>query len=351
VSWRLPSTSVPESAAPFAGTAAGQGARAGLARSCPPRETPAGPSPPPDVKLSRPGLRRTLRGVALAAVVCAAWPSPSAADVVELTTGQKLVGVIKGITAKGLVIEVQGRERTIAQRLVLSLAFGPARPASPPAGAAPTPAAVALPVAAAPPPPADPAPTPAESPTAPGEPAAPPEPGPTPPAAKAAEATPPAPSGSTIVLARLSPSTLRDAIQALLDLRAVAVPGTSPAEYKARVVQATPIVDRYRADDGDPRADLKRALTTAMRLYAFAAAAWSVYAEKGDLAGVGRDPAIAECPQLQRSIARDAADWKFKADNPAFAGLIAGSEGLPDLWACASDRLDAVAKLLAGPAQ
>jgi hypothetical protein len=289
--------------------------------------------------------------VAVAVVVCAAWSPPSAADVVELTTGQKLVGVIKGMTPKGLVIEVQGRERTIAQRLVLSLAFGPARPATPPAGAAPEPAAVALPAAVAPPTRADAAPIPAESPTAQREPAAPAEPGPTPPAAKAAETTPPAPSGSSIVLARLSPSTLREAMRALFDLRAVAVPGGSPEEYKARVAQATPVVDRYRADDGDPRADLKKALTTAMRLYAFAASAWSVYAEKGDLAGVGRDPAIAECPQLQRSIDRDAADWKFKADDPAFVGLIAGSEGLPDLWACASDRLDAAEKLLAGQAQ
>ena len=273
------------------------------------------------------------------------------ADVVELTTGQKLVGVIKGMTPKGLVIEVQGRERTIAQRLVLSLAFGPAPPASAPASAAPEPAAVAGPAAAVPPTPADSAPAPAESPTARREPAPPAEPGPTPPAARAAETAPPAPSGSTIVLARLSPSTLRDAMQALLDLRAAAVPGASPEEYKARVVQATALVDRYRADDGDPRADVKKALTTAMRLYAFAASAWSVYADKGDFAGVGRDPAIAECPQLQRSIDRDAAQWKFKADDPAFVGLIAGSEGLPDLWACASDRLDAVAKLLAGQTQ
>jgi len=249
------------------------------------------------------------------------------------------------------VIEVQGRERTIAERLVLSLAFGPAQPAPAPASAAPEPAAVTGPAVAVPPAPADSAPAPAESPTARREPAAPAEPGPTRPAAKAAETAPPTPSGSTIVLARLSPSTLRDAMQALLDLRAAAVPGASPEEYKARVVQATPLVDRYRADDGDPRADVKKALTTAMRLYAFAASAWRVYADKGDFAGVGRDPAIAECPQLQRSIDRDAAQWKFKADDPAFVGLIAGSEGLPDLWACASDRLDAVAKLLAGQTQ
>ena len=286
----------------------------------------------------------------LAVVVCAGWSPPSAADVVELTTGQKLVGVIKGMTPKGLVIEVQGRERTIAQRLILSLAFGPARPAIPPAGPAPEPAAVALP-AAAPPTPADTAPAPAESPTTPREPAAAPEPGPATPPAKTAETTPPAPLGARIVLARLSPSTLRDAMQALFDLRAVAVPGASPEEYKARVVQATPVVDRYLADDRAPRRDLKKVLGTAMQLYAFAGSAWSVYAEKGDFAGVGRDPTIAECPRLQRSIERDAADLKFKADDPAFAGMIAGSEGLPDVWACAADRLDAVGKLLAEQVQ
>jgi hypothetical protein len=294
-------------------------------------------------------LRRTLRGVALTVVVCAAWSPPSAADVVELTTGQKLVGVIKGMSPQGLVIVVQGRERTIAQRLVLSLAFGPARPATSPAGASPEPAAVALPAAAGPPTPAEAAPTPAESPAQ-REPAAPAEPGPPPPAAKAAESTPPAPSGS-IVMARLSPSTFREAMQALFDLRAVAVPGASPEDYKARVVEATPVVDRYLADDRAPRRDLKKVLGTTMRLYAFAASAWSVYAEKGDFARVGRDPAIAECPRLQRSIDRDATDLKFRADDPAFVGMIAGSEGLPDVWACAADRLDAVGKLLAEQAQ
>jgi hypothetical protein len=39
---RVPSTRVRESAAPSAGTAAGQGARLGFARSFPPRQTPAG---------------------------------------------------------------------------------------------------------------------------------------------------------------------------------------------------------------------------------------------------------------------------------------------------------------------
>jgi len=42
VSGRVPSTRVRESAAPSAGTAAGSGARAGFARSIPPRQSPTG---------------------------------------------------------------------------------------------------------------------------------------------------------------------------------------------------------------------------------------------------------------------------------------------------------------------
>jgi len=180
------------------------------------------------------------------------------------------------------------------------------------------------------------------------------EPTPPPSVAKPAEATPPvppAPPRPTIVIAKLSSSTLRDALQALFDLRAAAGPGISSDDYAARVAQAKPPVDRYLGDGGDVHADVKSALTTAMRLYSFAASAWSVYVDKGDFARIGRDPTIAECPRLQRAIERDATDWKFKADDPAFAGLIAGSEGLPDLWACASDTLVAAEKLLAEQVQ
>lgn len=357
-------------------------------------------------------VKRTLRGAALAFIVCAAWSPSAMADVVELTTGEKIVGVIKDLTSRGLVIEVRGRERTIPRRLIRSLAFGPARPTRPPSSTAKTPGAVAKPAPATAPAPGKAAPTPAESSTARGKqataaasdtatrgkpPAAPKEtamtapaapkaqpveaaagsakaalapvtptaealrsaivpaePTPAPSEAKPAETTPPvppAPPRPTIVIAKLSPSTLRDALQALFDLRAAAVPGIGSDDYAARVAQAKPPVDRYLGDGGDAQAAVKSALTTAMRLYSFAASAWSVYVDKGDFASVGRDPAIAECPRLQHAIERDAADWKFKADDPAFAGLIAGSEGLPDLWACASDRLVAAEKLLAEQTQ
>ncbi|PYM33960.1 MAG: hypothetical protein DME17_16880 [Candidatus Rokuibacteriota bacterium] len=96
---------------------------------------------------------RTLVTLAVALVVWAAWSPSSGADVVELMTGEKVEGTVKGATPRGLVIEVRGRERTIARRLVRGIVFGPARPATPPPGGTQPSAAVAARAAAVPAPP------------------------------------------------------------------------------------------------------------------------------------------------------------------------------------------------------
>jgi hypothetical protein len=48
---------------------------------------------------------------------------------------------------------------------------------------------------------------------------------------------------------------------------------------------------------------------------------------------------ISQCRDLRELIARDAARWQFNPLDPAFAGLIAASEGLPALWTCAADAV------------
>jgi hypothetical protein len=156
-----------------------------------------------------------------------------------------------------------------------------------------------------------------------------------------AEPAPAAPEEprSQLALATVSPPTLREAMQSLLELRATATPEVSHQVYAARTEEAKGPVERYLADTTDTRASIKAAVASAMRFYSVASAAWKVFDSKGDLVLVGRDPAIVQCPQLQRAIARDAARWKFKADDPGFAGLMAGSEGIADLWACASDKI------------
>ena len=97
---------------------------------------------------------RTLVTLAVVLVVwAAAWAPSSAADVVELVTGEKVEGTVKGATLRGLVIEVHGRERTIARRLVRGIVFGPARQATPSPGGTRPPAALAARAAALPAPP------------------------------------------------------------------------------------------------------------------------------------------------------------------------------------------------------
>ena len=114
-----------------------------------------------------------------------------------------------------------------------------------------------------------------------------------------------------------------------------------------RVGDATARVDRYLKDPEDSRAGIKRALASAMRFFSFAATAWSNFDARGDFGAVGRASAIGECPRLREAIERDAARWEFGANDPAFAGLIAGSEGLHDLWACAADKVDEAERLVA----
>jgi len=98
---------------------------------------------------------RTLVTLAVALVVWAAWSPSSGADVVELMTGEKVEGTVKGATPRGLVIEVRGRERTIARRLVRGIVFGPARQATPSPGSTQPSAAVAARLTALPAPPTE----------------------------------------------------------------------------------------------------------------------------------------------------------------------------------------------------
>ncbi len=240
-------------------------------------------------------------------------------EVIELTTGERITGTVKGTTKQGLVIVVKGRRRTIPHRLIAGIEFGPpgltARPGAPAVEsvAAPSPNSEAL--------------EPPES------------------TRRVRRVATPGPEPD---LATLAPPTLREAMQAVLELRASTAANPSLEDYAARTQEARTRVDRYVGDASDRRAAVKQALTSAMRFYAAAASAWSTFDSKRDFAAVGREPALAACPHLRQTIEHDAAQWKFNAADPAFVGLMAGTEGIEDLWACASDKLNEAQALLAG---
>src|ERR1035437_1006128 len=73
------------------------------------------------------GWRRVLRIVALALSSAAIFSSASAvADVVELKTGQRVEGVFKEATTRGVSVEVGGQIITFAPDKVRAIYFGPA---------------------------------------------------------------------------------------------------------------------------------------------------------------------------------------------------------------------------------
>jgi hypothetical protein len=255
--------------------------------------------------------------LALAVLVVTGPAAPARAEVIELTTGERITGTVKGATPRGLVVVVGGKQRTIPHRLIAGIEF------SPPAGARATP------------PPGEPAP---DSPAA-GQ-------APEPPAATRRVRQVGSPRAAPD-LAALAPPTLREAMQAVLALRASTALGPSLPDYTARIQAAKVQVDRYVADSSDGRVAVKQALASAMRFYATAASAWRTFDARGDFAALARDPAIVACPHLRETIEHDAARWSFDAADPAFVGLMAGTEGVEDLWACASDKLDEAQDLLA----
>jgi hypothetical protein len=114
--------------------------------------------------------------------------------------------------------------------------------------------------------------------------------------------------------------------------------GLSPADYTARVEEARREVEPALGDVSD-RTELREALGAAVRFHALAALAGTVYAERGDLAAIGRNPVIASCRPLTELVARDAEELRLDPSNPAVVGLLTATEGAPALRTCAGEQI------------
>lgn len=224
-------------------------------------------------------------------------PRDASADVVELTSGQRIVGTVKEATASGVVIEVRGRELRIRQANVQAITFDGSPPGS---------VTKAAPVATA----APTAPLPSQRPS------------------------PPSPTALPSPL----PAQIAAALAALGGLQAATVDVLAPADYAARVEEVRREVERALGDASD-QPDVRAAITAAVRYHAFAAFAETVYEARGDLASIGGDPIVAECPSLTELVARDAARLQLNATDPAVVGLFAATEGASSLRACAGEKI------------
>ena len=73
---------------------------------------------------------RAKRGLGVIILLVSAFPAPSLADTVELTTGQRIDGTLKQATQQTVVIDVQGKLVSFEASLVRAIYFGKApRPA------------------------------------------------------------------------------------------------------------------------------------------------------------------------------------------------------------------------------
>lgn len=233
--------------------------------------------------MSRAG--RWIAGVVVAWLPAAV--SGAAADVVELTTGQRIEGTVTEAMPSAVVVQVGAGEIRIPPERVRSITFETVRRepvAAPPAPAVPPPAP------APPPPPA-------------------------------------------------LPVAIATALTAVGRLQAATTNPITSGAYAALVDEVRREVERSLGDPGSEQPDVRNAIGSAIRYHAFAAFAGVVYEARGDLASVGRDPVIAECRALAELIGREAERLKFNPADPVVVGLIAASEGASALRACASEKL------------
>ena len=234
-------------------------------------------------------MRRAHRGIAGLAAAWLGLAMPDAgADVIELTTGQRIEGAVKEATGTAVVVDVGGREVRIRPERVRSITFETVR--------------------------REPAATPPA-------PALPPPPSPTP---------PPAPA---------LPAPIATALTALGRLQAATTTPMGASDYAALVDEVRREVERSLGDAASDYGDVRQAIGSAIRYHAFAALAGTVYEARGDLASVGRDAVIAECRRLGELITREAGRLGLNPVDPVVVGLIAASEGASALRACASDRI------------
>jgi hypothetical protein len=228
-------------------------------------------------------------------LVAAVGPRGARADVVELTTGERIVGTVLPPAPDGLPIELpDGRVLRVDPSRVAAIRF---EPAGPPATHGPPPSPRGGPAAA-------PAPGPILGP---------------PPRSAAAER--------------------EQAFFAFRRLHAATARSVAREDYEALVAEARERVDRYLTAPADEDLDVRQAFDTALRYHIFAAEAWARYDARADLRPLGSDPVVRQCRELRELIARLAARWRLSPNDPALAGLVAGSDGLPALWACAADAI------------
>jgi hypothetical protein len=275
-----------------------------------------------------------MRVTALGVVVCLilSLGGGASADVLELKDGRRIEGKLKGASPAVVAIDVAGRTVVFEFSQVRALYFGDAPPAppvaaSPPAGSAPP----QPPRGASPPPPAGAPP--------------PPQPDAAPPPPSVAAPAPSTGEGSVAGRAPAAGGGASAALAALHGLKDAVAAGVSFRDYTPLVIKARASVQTYLQNPAAPESELKAVMNAAMGLYTLAGQAWGARLRKAGYESLSANPAADLCPGLMEKL-ESAREQGLLKPTPLGQG-IGLAAGLPQIWACAGDKVDEATRLLA----
>lgn len=243
------------------------------------------------------------------ALVLVLVAGPAHADVVELKDGRRVEGTFRGASPAIVAVEVGGRTMTFPFEEVRALYFGSA---------------------------------PAPQPTA-------PEPGPSGPA-PAVPSTKDLPAPVDRPAVGEPPAHGPDAsaaLAALQALQAAVVKGPTYRDYASRVSESRATVETFVQNPAAPDDGLKAVMNAGIRLYALAADAWAVRLRKSGYEALANEPAADLCAALRDKM-RGAREQGLLKATPQSQG-IGVAAGLSQILACAGERVDEAARIMAPP--
>jgi hypothetical protein len=119
----------------------------------------------------------------------------------------------------------------------------------------------------------------------------------------------------------------------------------SHGDYTSRVIKARATVQTYLQNPAAPESDVKALMNAALSLYTLAGQAWGVRVRKSGYESLAANPAADLCPGLMEKM-ESAREQGLLKSTPLGQG-IGVAAGLPQIWACAGEKVDEAARLMA----
>ena len=137
----------------------------------------------------------------------------------------------------------------------------------------------------------------------------------------------------------------RAALDALRALQSAVAAGVSYRDYAPRVIEARATVQTFVQNPATGESELKAAMNAAISLYALGAEAWNARLRNTGYEVLATNPAADLCPTLGKKVL-EAREQGILKPTPLGTG-IGVAAGLPQIWACAAERVDESVRLMA----